>query len=309
MKGIDMNRRQFLTSLSVGAGHLILRDMVRADSQVTSLSTDPFQLVSLGKTGIKVSLIGFGTGIHGGNRESNMTRMGREEGEALLRYGFDKGIRFFDCADMYGTHSYVANALKSIPREKYVLSTKIWVLPGALPEKERPDANIVVDRFRKELNTDYIDMVLIHCMMDPMWPDQQKRQMDLLAELKDKKIIRSHGVSIHSLGALKACAECPWVDSVHTRINAYGQSMDDPDPQVVVPVIRQIHQADKGVVGMKLIGNGEFRDDPEKIDRSLEFVLSLGCVDTMIVGFDKPEQIDDYAQRVQKALAAREIKS
>ena len=309
MKSTKISRRQFLGAMSVGTGSMMLSCRFGGEKAASSFSTDPFQPVSLGKTGIKTSLIGIGTGPHGGQRQSNLTRLGKEKAEAVLRYAFERGIRFFDCADLYGTHPHVANALKSIPREKYVISTKIWFRPGGLPEKERPAANIVVDRFRKELNTDYIDLVLIHCVVDTHWPDQQKRRMGLLADLKAKGIIRAHGASIHSLAAMKACVDSPWVDSAHVRINAYGESMDEADPKVVAPIIGRIHKAGKGVVGMKLIGNGKFRDSPEKIDRSLQYVMNLGSVDTMIIGFEKPEQIDDYAARVQKVLAARQQKS
>lgn len=305
MENKKISRREFLAGLSVGTGSVIFRDLMAFKPGASSFSTDPFQRVLLGKTGIKSSLIGIGTGFRGWKRQSNMTRMGRAKAESVIRYAFERGIRFFDCADLYGTHTFMPEALKGIDREKYVLASKIWVRPNGLPEDERPDANIVVDRFRKELQTDYIDLVQIHCMTDSDWCEKQKRQMDLLAEMKSKGIIRAHGVSIHSLEALKACVNSPWIDVVHTRINAYGESMDDPDPQAVAAVIEQIHKAGKGVIGMKLIGEGKFRDDPEKINGSLRYVMELGSVDTMIIGFEEREQIDDYARRVEKVLKTR----
>ena len=117
--------------------------------------------------------------------------------------------------------------------------------------------------------------------------------------LKAKKIIRAHGVSVHSLEAMEACVENPWVDVVHVRINPYGESMDKKDPAEVIPVIEKLHKAGKGVIGMKLIGNGKFRNDSEKIDASLKYVLGLGTVDMIIVGFELPEQIDNYIGRVE----------
>ena len=120
--------------------------------------------------------------------------------------------------------------------------------------------------------------------------------------MKEKGLIRAHGVSIHSLNALKACLHTPWVDFIHTRINAYGDAMDNRDPAVVASVIQTLHDQGKGIVGMKLIGNGNFRNDPEKIDASLRYVLRLGCVDTLIIGFEKPEEVDDYVGRVEKTL-------
>jgi aryl-alcohol dehydrogenase-like predicted oxidoreductase len=301
---MKLNRRQFLTTTIASAGSLAFARTFPAAEAVKARSTDPFQMVPLGRTGSSVSLIGAGTGMRAGNRQSNMTRLGKEKFEALLRYEFEQGVRYFDLADTYGSHPYVASALKSLPRDQHFFCSKMWVRSGGIPEPERPDANIVVDRFRKELNTDYIDLVLLHCMTDPNWTDQQKRQMDLLAELKSKKIIRSHGVSVHTLEAMQAAAASPWVDSVHVRINAFGDSMDRKDPAEVVPVIKQLRAAGKGVVGMKLIGEGRYRNTPEKIDESLRYVFGQDCVDTMVVGFEKPEELDDFAKRVKAALTA-----
>ncbi|MFA5817235.1 MAG: aldo/keto reductase [Bacteroidales bacterium] len=301
MAKINLTRRQFVTTITVGAGTVLLgKSAFALPANSSGLSTDPFQVVKLGKSGLKTTLLGMGTGFSGYNRSSNITRAG--VAESLIRQAFEKGIRFFDCADSYGTHPSTAAALKGIPRENYLLSSKIWVGQGGIPEPERPDADVVVERFRKELNTDYLDLVQIHCMTDAQWTDQQKKQMDILENLKAKKIIRAHGVSVHSLEAMEACVESPWVDVVHVRVNPFGEAMDKKDPAEVIPVIEKLHKAGKGVIGMKLIGNGKFRNDSDKIDESLKYVLGLGTVDVIIVGFELPEQIDNYIGRVQNAL-------
>lgn len=306
---MKINRREFLSITIAGTIGAALDRSVFARRLIKRTHADPFHLRPLGNTDLKVSLIGAGTGMRGGNRQSNMTRLGKEKFEALLRYGFDKGIRYFDCADSYGSHPYLASAFKSIPREEYVISTKIWIRPrGGIPEAERPDVNIVIDRFRKELNTDYIDLVLFHCMFDPDWTKHYERQMDIMADLKTRGIIRAHGVSVHSLGALKTCVDNAWVDSVHVRVNAYGDHMDDKDPDVVSPIIQQLHDAGKGVVGIKLIGEGRYSNDPEKRNQSIKYVLGLESVDTLVVGFERPEEIDDYASMVKKVLAANSAK-
>jgi predicted aldo/keto reductase-like oxidoreductase len=142
-------------------------------------------------------------------------------------------------------------------------------------------------------------------MTDPLWTDKQKKQMDILETLKAKKIIRAHGVSVHSLEAMEACVESPWVDVVHVRVNPFGEAMDKRDPALVIPVIEKLHKAGKGVIGMKLIGNGRFRNDSDKIDESLKYVLGLGTVDMIIVGFELPEQIDNYIGRVKNALISK----
>ena len=296
---MQLDRRQFIATTLAGAGGLLLGGQAYAQAG----KPNPYQLVPLGKTGLKVSRIAIGTGMRGGNRESNHTRMGYESLEALLHAAYERGVRMFDMADMYGTHQFVSKALKKYPRESYVMVSKIWVRPGALPEKERPDADIVIDRFRKELDTDYVDLVLIHCMTDAKWTDQQKKNMDIMANLKSKGVIKAHGVSIHSLPALKVAAVDPWVDSVHTRINPFGIAMDGK-PEEVAPVLQLMKQNGKGVVGMKIVGEGKFGADGDKKDESVKYVLGLNCVDTLCVGFEKIEQIDDIAMRVSKALPA-----
>jgi len=296
-----LNRREFITrSVGAGAGTIILGNTLLGTTSEKVSLRDPLEIITLGKTGIKTTFLGMGTGFSGGNRSSNITRAG--VAESLIRQAFEKGIRFFDCADTYGTHPYTAAALKAIPREKYTLISKMWIDNGGLPEPERPDANLVVDRFRRELNTDYIDVIQIHCMTDGHWTDKQKKQMDILENLKARNIIKAHGVSVHSLEAMEAAAASPWVDVIHVRINPYGEAMDKNDPALVVPVIEKLHKSGKGVIGMKLIGNGTFREDSDKIDASLKYVLGLGTVDLITIGFEKPGQIDNYLARIRSAI-------
>ena len=299
MKKKIITRRQFVTtSITVSAGTVLLgKTGFALKGKSSGFSSGPFQIVTLGKSGLKTTLLGMGTGFSGYNRSSNITRAG--VAESLIRQAYEKGIRFFDCADSYGTHPYAAAALKGIPRENYTLSSKIWLSQGGIPEPDRPDANIVIDRFRKELKTDYLDLVQIHCMTDPKWTDKHKKQMDILENLKAKEVIRAHGVSVHSLEAMEACIDSPWVDVIHVRINPFGESMDRKDAAEVTPVMEKLHKSGKGIIGMKLIGNGSFRNDTDKIDDSLKYVLGLGTVNSIIVGFEMPEQIDNYIGRVE----------
>lgn len=297
MKRSIIKRREFLRQSALGASGLFIHPAFAAEAPTERV--DPFATVSLGKAGVKLSRVCMGTGVRGGNRESNHTRMGREKCERLIRDAFETGVRGFDLADLYGTHPFVLPALRSIPRDKFVMISKIWFRPGGIPEKERPDADVVVERFLREMKTDYIDLLLLHCVESGSWPKELERQMEIMAKLKAKGLIRAHGVSCHSTAALEAAAKEPWVDSVHARINAYGTKMDGP-PEVVAPILQKIHAAGKGVVGMKLIGEGEFRNSDEKRDQSVKYVLGLGCVDILNVGFERQEEIHDFAARVGK---------
>lgn len=300
MKNNSLRRRAFLQKSSAAAGALLLHSTFAADPPARRV--DPYEAVPLGKSGLKISRLCMGTGVRGGNRESNHTRMGKEKCESLMREAYERGVRAFDLADMYGTHPFVIPALQSIPRDKFAIISKIWFRPGGIPESERPDADVVTERFLKELKTDYIDLLLLHCVESANWPTELERQMGILAKLKQKGVIRAHGVSCHSTAALEAAASEPWVDSVHARINAFGTRMDGP-PEKVAPILKKIHDAGKGVVGMKLIGEGEFRNSDEKRDRSVQYVLGLNSVDILNVGFEKTEEIDDFAARVRKVAS------
>jgi len=176
----ELNRREFLKQIaSIGVGATLLEKTQAVDKQPPS---SPIPQVELGKTGIKVSLIGLGTGMRGWMRQSNHTRMGHPAFERLVKHAYERGINFFDTADLYGTHTFLRDALKGIPREKFVIQTKIWFMPQGLPEVVT-DAKAAVDRFRKELDTDYIDIVLLHCTMVsiPQWCDCCRR-LPLLAQ-------------------------------------------------------------------------------------------------------------------------------
>ena len=301
-----MKRREFLIDTLAGASGLLLGSKLGLAAETAAepnfaqaavKTFDPWEIVSLGKTGIKVSRVGFGTGMQGGRHSSNQVRLGKEKFEGLLRQAYDRGCRLFDCADMYGSNPYVVPALKGIPRENYTIVTKMMIWDP--PEEEREKPLITIDRFLKEMNTDYIDLVLLHCMMPPDWNKTLKPYMDGLTEAKAKKKVRALGVSCHSLGALQTACDEPWVESVHARINATGSNMDGSTDEVV-PILKKFHAAGKGVVGMKLIGQGDYRDSKELRDKSADFVFNLGCVSAVVVGFEAIDEIKDYEDTVRK---------
>ena len=200
---IEINRRAVLAS-SAGAA-VCLGNSVAADEPRRAPPAPP--RVPLGRTGITMSRLGQGTGIHGGNRQSDQTRMGFERLVPLFRHAYDRGITFFDLADLYGTHIYFREALRKIPRERVTILTKLWwrydnpAEPVAEPHLRRVAAS-TLERFRHELNTDYIDIVLLHCMSSATWDRHLRPYMDALSEAKGKKQVRAVGVSCHDLGAL-----------------------------------------------------------------------------------------------------------
>ena len=296
---MKIQRREFLARSALGLGGALLGAPLLARAETAPKLFDPFARVPLGKSKLNFSRVVLGTGAHGWERASNQTRLGKDKFEALIRDSFDRGVKVFDLADLYGTHPYVIPALKGIGRDRFQVITKIWWNKGGIPEPERPDADVCVERFLRELKTDYLDLVLLHCVTSAQWPEELRKQMDILSKLKEQGKIRALGVSCHSLAALEAAAAEPWVESVHTRINPYGMSMDGP-PEKVVPVLKKIHAAGKGVVGMKIMGEGRLRHDDEKRDASVKFALQLGCVDVLNVGCESLAEVDDLAARVRK---------
>ncbi len=300
---MKIKRREFLGAAMAGAtaaGSAV--DAIAATANKAD-ALDPLAMVPLGKE-LKATRIGLGTGMKAWERVSDQIRLGQKHFDKIFRYCYERGIRLFDVADLYGTHSYIARNLKDKPRESYTLTSKIWWRKGGVPDADKGDADVVVKRFLKELKTDYIDLVHLHCMTSPTWPKEQRRQMDILEDLKQKGLIRAHGCSCHSLGAIEAAVKEPWVDAANIRINPF-HTKTDGKAEKILPVIKNLHAAGKGVIGMKIIGEGQFKDDTQKIDDSVQFAVDSGAVDCMIVGFEQTWQVDDIIARVKKALVKK----
>jgi predicted aldo/keto reductase-like oxidoreductase len=237
-----------------------------------------------------------GTGSIGTGQASNQTRLGVKGFTRVVRHALDRGICFFDVADQYGSHTYLREALKGVDRDRYVIQTKTHATKLA-------DARSHLERYRMELGVDMIDIVLLHCMQKKDWPTENQGSMDYLMQAKDQGIIRAHGTSCHGMDPLRTAARSPFVEIDLARINPEGLIMDDKSPDEVVSELQEMHDAGKGVVGMKIYGEGRMKE-PERRDRSLQYVLGLGTVDAMIIGFESTDQIDDTYNRIETALAS-----
>jgi aryl-alcohol dehydrogenase-like predicted oxidoreductase len=248
-------------------------------------------LVTLGSTGIQVTRLAQGTGTNGINKSSNQIRTLGNQGLAdLLVRGVDNGVTFWDLADQYGSHPHARLALKTVKRDRVVIMSKTH----ARTEKEmRAD----LDRFRAELGTDHIDIVLLHCMLSADWPQQRAGAMAVLAEAKQEGIIRAHGVSCHDFGALKAAAASDWVDVDLARLNPAGTAMDADVPSVTA-VLRTMKRKGKGVIGMKILGAGSLR---RKADAALQFALAQDVLDCFTIGCESPQEFDDLLARIPAA--------
>ena len=288
-----MRRREFLvrSATAAGAAWLSSKSILNALAEQTlSTKFSASDTVSLGTTGIKTSRLAMGTGTVGSGHHSHQTALGVKGLSDLLLNGYDHGLRFFDSADSYGSHPHVAEALKHVQRDKVTVLTKTWARD---PATARAD----LDRFRRELGTDYLDVCLMHCVTEADWTDRYKGVMDVLSEAKQKGAIRAHGCSCHSIEALRAAAKSPWVEIDLARINPVGAYMD-ADPATVVSVLKEMKTAGKAVVGMKILGQGTLRN---RQDEGIKYALSLGILDAFTIGAESREEQEDLLRRIAAA--------
>lgn len=283
-----MNRRHFLHG---GVGWTLALNAFPHRLFAGETKKSATDRIKLGPRGVELSRLAMGTGTNGAGGSSNQTRKLGVEGLAeLFRAAYDQGVTFWDSADQYGTHPHVKAALRKVPREKVTLLTKTH----ASTEKEmRAD----LDRFRRELGTDYIDVLLLHCMIDANWDEQKKGAMAVISEAQEKGIVRTHGTSCHTLAALKTAARSAWVEVDLARINP-AQAEMDADPNTVLSVLRQMKASGKGVIGMKILGAGKLRNRP---DEALQFALSLDCVDCFTIGSESRAEMEDLLKKIPAA--------
>src|SRR3954468_17448835 len=285
-----MRRREFLVRSATAAGAVWLSSKSILNALADQSLPQKFSasdMVTLGSTGIRTSRLAMGTGTVGSGHHSNQTALGPRGLSDLLLNGYDHGLRFFDSADSYGSHPHVAEALKHVPRDKVTVLTKTWARD---PATARAD----LDRFRRELGTDYLDICLMHCLTEADWTERYRGVMDVFSEAKEKGIVRAHGCSCHSIDALRAAAKSPWVEVDLVRMNPVGAFMD-ADPQTVVGVVKEMKAAGKGIIGMKILGQGEMRN---RQDEALKFALSLGLLDAFTIGAESKAEQDDLVRRI-----------
>ncbi|RPH94806.1 MAG: aldo/keto reductase [Calditrichaeota bacterium] len=292
---IAMKRRDFIKSVCAGSVAVLAPSWARSRPS----AENAFKSVTLGKTGINTSFLSFGTGTNGSERQSKQTRLGLSAFVDFAQHVYENGVRFFDAADSYGSHSYLKEALRHIPREKVTLLSKIWNRPSDWADFTTAQA--AVDRFRKELNVDMIDIILMHCMVEPDWTTRYRKTMDELSELKVKGVIRSYGASFHSVYALNAAIESDWPEILLARINNSGVNMDY-EPETVVEMLKRARSLGKGVIGMKIFGGGKTKLEEQR-ESSLQYVIQSGAVDMMTIGFGSQAEFDDAKSRIQRITA------
>lgn len=295
----NVTRRQFMKTTAALAGSALISSYPDATWGQTRLSA--VDRVTLGKTGLQLSRLGIGTGSDNGRV---LRDLGMDTAAQLIRYAYDQGITYIDTAENYRTHDIVREAIKGLPREKLFILTKMPRRP------ERPLE--VIDRYRRELGVEYIDCLLLHCMLRPNWDETHKPLMDAFAEAKDKQIIRAHGVSCHAHEALSLAARLDWVDVNLVRFNPQAVCCDTAEGRWLAPStqadlahtleqLKIMRQNNHGIIGMKMIGNGAFTR-PEDREKSIRFAMEPGRCDAVTIGFKSPAEIDEAILRMNRAL-------
>ena len=301
-----LSRRNFIALTAtgaLGAGVLASRTL-RPDAVAASPAfvvdpaiKNPTDKVRLGKTGLKISLVGIGTGTSGWNHQSNQTRLGQESFTRMMRHAHDSGITFFDLADQYGSNPYFSRAMQGVARDRYVIQTKT---NNRDPQAARRD----IDRFLRELNTDYIDVLIVHCVTEADWTTRYRGVMDVLEEAKQRGKIRAHGVTCHSYEALQAAAASPWVETNQVRWNPRAAHAD-ADVPTLRKLFAEMRGKGQGMVGMKVVGQGDIVRGTDALPPAscFRFQIESGVVDAFVVGVEKLEHIDELLRGTQVAIA------
>jgi predicted aldo/keto reductase-like oxidoreductase len=286
---VAVNRRFFLRATAGLAGAAVTGAFDRRVWAWAPGARKATDVVLLGPDKVKLARMAIGTGTKGGSIQRQLGVQGLAD---MLHFGYDQGLFFWDTADGYKTHPHVKQALTQVPREKVTILTKTR---ASTADQMKAD----LDRFRQELGTDYLDIVLLHALRTPTWPDEKKGAMEVLAEAREKRIVRTHGCSFHSLEALQTGVKTPWVRVVLSRINNASLMMDS-DPQTISGVLRGMKAAGKGVIGMKILGEGGLRN---KVDDALGFAMSRDFIDCFTIGPANRDELSDLLVRIPAAAA------
>lgn len=294
MNSID--RRKFIKASVIGVAGLAVSGQNVFSATSSHPTKERVPQVLLGKTGLRISQVGLGTGTVAYDKSSNQTRLGSEKFTRLAQYAYENGLSYFDLADSYGSHSFMADALKHIDRTKVQLCSKIWTHPNG-SDKIVP-VEQTLDRFRSEIGTDYIDIVLMHCLTQDKWTENRSYYMEALSKAKQDGIVKAIGVSCHDWNAMSEAVDSPWVDVILARINPFQAHMDGT-PEAVNELLGKAKQNGKGIIGMKIFGEGKHVTDEER-ERSLEFAIKKANIHCMTIGLESESQIDDLTKRISR---------
>src|ERR1700734_482306 len=290
------SRRAFIkTGLAAGAF---------AGAGTLSLKAEPqtaTDWVTLGKSGVKVTRLAFGTGSFSGQVQRDL---GQEQFTRLVRHAHERGVRFFETAESYsGMHEMLGVALQGVPRDSYRLMTKVTTHDGVNPQEK-------IDQLRRMAKTEYFDIVLLHWQHTPTWPTDSLKWQDGISEAQSKQAVLSHGASVHGLPALRQFPGNKWLEVAMIRMNHKGVRMDAEDFNTsglgnvneVVTHVRQVRSDGMGVISMKLVGEGQFTKRADR-QAAMKFAFRNAGVDAVTVGYKSTAEVDEAIENLNLALA------
>jgi aryl-alcohol dehydrogenase-like predicted oxidoreductase len=256
--------------------------------------------VTLGRSNVRVTRLAFGTGSMSGQVQRDL---GQEQFTRLVRYAYDRGIRFYETAESYGEmHRMLGIALKGIPRENYRIMSKVTTHEGVDPQAK-------FDELRRLANTEYFDIMLLHWQHTGTWPQDTLRWQDAILQAEQRKVILKHGASVHGLPALRQVPGNGWLDVAMIRVNHKGTRMDAEDFNTdglgnvneVVTHVRQARKEGMGVISMKLAGEGTFNHQDRQT--AMRFAFRNAGVQCVTVGYKNTGEIDEAINNLNLALA------
>jgi 1-deoxyxylulose-5-phosphate synthase len=303
-----ISRRDFIRQTTALTGATVIgTELLAVNSAEAAPVRTAADWVQLGRANkrLKIPRLGIGTGSVGGSVQRGL---GQEGFTKLVRYAYDRGARYIDTADNYRIHDMVREAIRGLPREKLFIQTKMPMRPENL---QNPLATI--DRYRKELGVDYIDSLLLHCMMGTDWAERAKPMMDGFDEAQRRGWVRAKGVSCHGLPSLKSSTGNEWIEVQLARINPQGRYVDGHDPKVMAPEgsvpeavkeLQAMHAKGRGIIGMKLVGNGDFTNAEDR-EKAMRYAMTCGFVDAVVVGVKSNAEVDEAIERMNRALNSK----
>jgi 1-deoxyxylulose-5-phosphate synthase len=279
----------------------------QAEAAPVRTASDWVQLGRINKNNVKIPRLGMGTGSINGKVQRDLQQEGFNK---LVAYAYERGVRYIDTADNYKTHEMIREAIKAnkIPRDQVFIQTKL-----PIREETLKDPMATMDRYRKELGTDYFDSLLIHCATKETWVEDMKFLMEAFDKAQAKGWIKAKGCSCHGLRSLRAATKNDWVEVQLARINPQGHHVDQDLENVHAPQgkydeamkeIKAMHAAGRGIIAMKLCGNGDFTK-PEDREKAIQHAIKCGFVDAMVIGFKSNAEIDEAIERVNRALSGK----
>ena len=308
----NISRRDFIRQSAELAGAAIIGAELLAPAEaatpVVHTASDWVQLGRLNKHKIKIPRLGMGTGTVNGKTQRDLGQGGFND---LVKYAYDRGVRYIDTADNYKTHEFVRAAIKAnkLPRENLFIQSKL-----PLRAETTADPMKTIDRYRQELGVDYIDSLLIHCATKANWVVDQKALMDAFDEAQAKGWIKTKGCSCHGLTALREATKSDWMEVQLARINPQGVLVDSDHPtnphfrEGKVPEamkeIKAMHDKGRGIIGMKIIGECAFTNAEDR-EKAVRYAMTCGFVDAVVIGFKSTAEIDEAVERINRALNSK----